>query len=397
MTLPETMTAPMIALAAFVGLGVLILVLRSLRDLSRPKSSGAADMIAAVKAERDVLRANHAVEVATLEHKLAAAQARVQEGADANLRTKEAEHRVQSALAKVAELTAEVERLREAAGASAGAAAASPPDEGALAALREREERLQRQLRERSETIDELRAALSRGDSASGAEELATLRADLSAAEARERTANESLSSLAYDRDGLMARLMSAERVAGEANASAEQKEALLELRLQKIHDLKSRVREESDRRMEAVRRADAAAAQAVSGTPGGDGQGEAMAARIKELQRTVEQLTEQNRALADAQREGNAPSDREADELRAALDRLARENQELKAAAHAPALDAEGIAALKASLKSIAERFAQAAEAAEGEDAHAQEPTLADRIRAFKAERAARAAQERA
>lgn len=470
MTIPETVNLPLVAIVVVFLIGVLLLLVRGGRSSGR----GLADRLAAAQAERDVLRANHAVEIATLEHKLAEARSRAPGRLQAGPGAGQSEQRLAEAALRADRLAAEVETLngtlsrlsreRDEAVAHAadvprllaerdraqgelaelreqlvgagttderGAAAAlaelraerdrmvdlaerheatiaglkreiqslvaklSETASGAaadgtlaeeLSALREREAELQRTLDERDSTIAELREAGADGD------EIAELKARLAAAEARERAANESLSSLAYDRDGLQNRVAAAERTAGEARAQLEKKETLLELRLQKIQQLEGRVRESHRRMQEVMRRAEPT--EAAEGAPGGGAaQADAQtAARLGELEATVAGLREENHALR-ARRNGAdpAPSQEpgELAELRAAVDMLARENTALRE--QQATLEADGVEALKVSLRTLAQRFVEHAEAEAPEPA---EPTLAERIRAFKAARAAQAAQ---
>ncbi|MEM8665061.1 MAG: hypothetical protein AAGF49_13205, partial [Pseudomonadota bacterium] len=302
MTLPDTINLP----AVIIGAAIIVMLLLWLATGRRSSAArDQAQVIAAVQAERDVLRANHAVEIATLEAKVAEAQNRLQGEMAAKLRLKEAEQALSLARKEADERTRELDNLSterdrqkseiEALQAKVKAGGTDDAQAEALARLtRERDEArqavasrdeaaaaLQRdvkalterlgaaeaakapvealtadleearkdaahyrgEVKARESTIEELRASLSAPPptpEASSGPALDEARAALKDAEERERAANEALSRLAYDRDGLTERVETAEKGEREAKAEADKREALLELRLQKIEELEA-------------------------------------------------------------------------------------------------------------------------------------------------------------
>lgn len=98
MTLLEQLSLPAVIFAVIVVLVVAVTFSRGGRAASRDT----AHVIASVQAERDVLRAHHAVEVATLEGRLSDAMIRTEGVGDAAFRLKAAEAAVESARSEAA-------------------------------------------------------------------------------------------------------------------------------------------------------------------------------------------------------------------------------------------------------------------------------------------------------
>ncbi|MCF3931859.1 hypothetical protein L1787_00345 [Acuticoccus sp. M5D2P5] len=538
MTMPDTLSMPAVIALVLLGLILVVWLIKGLSGgrrerANRPQGGGrarprdTAQMIAAVQAERDVLRANHAVEIATLEGKLADAHKRVQTNLDAELKLKAAERQLADAKATIARLESErgsetsrlealskerdglVERvhsvpqlmserdrangeiarqseiisglrneLQETIAKLSRATADSTNQGGAVDTLtrerdmareeaarlvgtvgdlrrdlqiahakleendnardahgtlakehdeiKDRVEILRRTVKERDATIAELRAAMGRQEPVADTGEIDRLKGLLEAAEAREKTANDSLSRLAYDRDGLQNRLAGLERAESGSKAEIEKREALLELRLQKIYELEARLRDQHTQLREAQRRAEMAeesvTALASAGATEDSAEGlspEAQAAlvqvtsaandaRIERLQTKLDQVRNENGTLLDelealrvaatadaASSEGGdvdtmrAGLTAELQTAREAMAALEAENARLKAAVDAGnAFGQDEIAELKAKLRDLATRFMN--EAAPDVEEEPAEPTLADRIRAFKAARAA-------
>jgi chromosome segregation ATPase len=517
----------LIAIGIAIVLLVGLLLVRGLRGAGGQRDT--AQVIAAVQAERDVLRANHAVEIATLESKLEEAQERARRNMDASLRLKEAERQLADANATVARLQEEMDqqarriealaaerdelagrihevpqivserdrarnevaeqsevisklradlqeainragratvdradeeerlnalarerdeardearRLAETVGElrqevsglkdEAAKAAAADPERTQLAsevkALKEREEHLQGIVRAREATIAELRQALSTGPPAAQDDgEVARLRQQLEEAQQREKAANESLSRLAYEADGLRNRLAGLERTESESKAEVEKREAVLELRLQKIYELEAKLRDQHAQLRETQRRAELAeeSLAALSAQAGGEvpsatpPAGESVATPAAEADERIERLE----AELDQAREDNAALRAETEALRAAAGGAGADGGEVEAAVAALEADrdaareqvaalqaekaaleerlraAEGavaasapdgaaIEALRGQLRELAMRFVEQSGTPEVEEA--PEPSLAERIRAFKAARAA-------
>lgn len=397
---------------------------------------------ATVQAEKDVMRANHAVEVAALERRLAAAQGRGLEGGDTALKIAEAkkeadglrremERLKQDALTQqnaLKTLTEERDALaRKAAAASDKAAereralsAREAEHEAALAALRAERDKAQADARDRAETIKALREEVatvsnrlvrpdgpateapkptSAGEMAAAVaakgvaereakglrEERNQLRARIEAAEEQTRTANAELSRLSYEMERLRSAATAHERRESEARAKVEQREAMLELRQQRIYELEGQVRTLNGELREA------------SG-----GKGTAMSA----LESRLDVVTTEKAALLaelEAMRQTMAASAEGADEgaaaaalaekdeaLKAQLDALKAENETLRAASQdAAALSEAEVAALRRELHDLAQKFIDMSAPPEAAKSP-EEMTLAERIRAFKAARAA-------
>lgn len=466
----EDLTIPLIALgvvAAFIVLAIIS------TQMSRGPRRAAVDE-AALQAEKDVMRANHAVQIAALERRLAAAQARSIEAGDPTMKMADAEglneklrreiewqkkhideqaERVRGlegereTLAKrVAELTPVIaerdavaaDRDKIAASRDADVAAAKevaqeraktiaelreelatatnrlvrPTDpaqpagkapeeiaaieaakgvaEREAKALREERDALRARLEEAGGTglaelrrqLDEARAALAQaaeGPAGEGAADGA-LQAKLSAAETREATANAELSRLAYELDELRSRAAAHERQERSAKAEVEQRDTLLELRQQKIYTLEERVRELTEE------------LRAAAASPESDSK------QLSELEKSLAGVNEEREQLLnelDALRKQMSAaaavteSDTTAATLRRELEALRAENKTLRSGAtRAEALDEGEIEALRRELRALAQRFVTMA----GAGADGDEPTemsLADRIRAFKANRA--------
>lgn len=397
--------------------------------------------LAALQAERDALRAKHAVEIAALEGRLADATARAQEGLAARARLGELEggnagagedqlvtlrgeaagerDRLAEVVAErdaarqqiavlehaVAELRAEIaardSRTEEGPQeAPAGGEAAA----GTVARLQAREAELSAALQAREEALEEMRIALAAAEEARAAapdpQALERLRQDLDAALQRESTANESLSRLAYDRDGLRNMITSFERAEREARAQAERHAALLELRLQKIHELEARLREQDEQLLDEQRRAACAQEAASAGAAGeASADGATLAegqARSEELQAALATAKAENAALVEevetlrrgAVEAGVAVGAAGDDAVRARLAELEAENARLRAAAQQSGFDRDEVDALKARLRDLATRFVESAAHDAAIDDDGPGATLADRIRAFKAAR---------
>ncbi|MEM8852201.1 MAG: hypothetical protein AAGD34_00785 [Pseudomonadota bacterium] len=532
MQISDSATIPAILVAVVVGLALLAWIARGLRKVEPRGSRTTSAAIAAVQAERDVLRANHAVEIAALEAKLAEAQKRVEGGLDASLRVKESAHHQEKAEAKakaletqvaeltqsltrvteerdlarndaasVGRLTAErdralrdvegqsdtigtlraelqeninklsratadsqsqldtvedltaqkdravadaahhaeaaaglrrdvqslVQKLSQASGGSARAEELASDLEAAIA----RERALSTQLEAKTAELEAVRAdsgpggpdvsaltaeiathkatiadltdALSKAQSsaeagsapgAAVAEEVANLKSALEEANARERAANDSLSRLAYDRDGLRNRLEAAERTENDAKTEVEKREALLELRLQKIYELEGKLREQHSQLHDALVRAEAAEkGQSAPSDPGAQPEApkapsaveEELRASIERLQAKLDQTRSENAELIEAVEEARAKGGHGIDipALQKEIRTLKAQNADLVASAQSTAqLQSTEVEDLKAQLKAMADRFV--AHTNKGED----EPSLADKIRAFKAAR---------
>lgn len=511
MTLPDQLSEPaVLIIGAAVLLGIVWMIFGMRRRVAERDT---AQVIAAVQAERDVLRANHAVEIATLEGKLAEAQERARKNMDTALRLKEAERQMEAlrtrataAETEAAERSAQVEALEAELGAlrEGGAAAAMEERDRArrelaeqselvarlraeledataklaeasgaegkdvvvaltrerdqardearrltetvaelrqevaglmrrleaggtdvegerrlaaeVALLSEREARLKATVREREETIAELRRALSAGEAPADDERVERLTRELVASRARERSAHESLSRLAYEADGLRNRLSSLEQGDSASKAEVEKRDALLELRLQKIYELEAKLRDQHALLMRTQRRAEVAeeslASLAAEATGGGDGASPAAAAEAEERARRLEkklgEVRAENSSLLselDALRRaaeagatdgsGEAAGADELTALREQVETLEARNAALQAEldaarsgrSDAPSMDAREAEAIRKELRALAERFLERAGVADAAP-EAAEPSLAERIRAFKAAR---------
>ncbi|MEM7694721.1 MAG: hypothetical protein AAF318_09740 [Pseudomonadota bacterium] len=488
MTLPDGIDLPVL----LIGGGLLLIALLWLfAGLRKGSGRDTAQMIAAVQAERDVLRANHAVDIATLETKLAEAQERLQSEMDATLKLKAAEQKLQAdegrvaalekdlqterartariaqdldeqkariqgvpklqserdravqeletksqelsdlrrelseTMTKLSKATAErqnrqgdVEALtkardealedlarqvnvadalrREMAQMAEKVGNVTEIEKGRdtlareLEALREREALLSRTVRERDGQIQELRNALAARTDDDATEpleaEIARLKDALDAAEGRERTANESLSRLAYDRDGMKTRVEAAERTEREARAEVEKRDALLELRLQKIEELQTSLRNQQGKIADSLRRAEIAEDAIV----GEDGDVSLALEAAREAERAM--AAERDAALAERDeaikaQEAALASAPAADDG-AAKEKIAALEEALAAAraGHGMTVDPQEVAALKATIRDLAERFMDAPDVVRV--AEPRELSLADKIRAFKAAR---------
>lgn len=382
MTLFDELTIP----ALIAGTAVLFVVLAVVSRLLRPRPSANPVMDrAAFQVERDVMRANHAVEIAALEGKLAQLRARplastpqadarrsVAEEAAGELR-KRFEAITQEHAATVARMTAlEAERDELAAKVAEGASAAAPAD-----------------------------GTRADGDGASA--EVDRLTAALKTVAERENLANAQLSRLAYDLDDMRSRVALHERVESEARAEVEKRDALLELRLQKIYALEEQLRQGADQLRNAQERAVAEKEAATSAQERTTVQGALEAKRrVEELEQRLDGVHAQNTTLlgelealrrhaADAA-SATPSAGGMAEELthtRATLAEATQENARLKrAVSRIEGLGEGDVDALRAELHSLASRFLAEAEATP-RTAGTAEPSLADRIRAFKAARA--------
>ncbi|WMS44743.1 hypothetical protein RDV64_10325 [Acuticoccus sp. MNP-M23] len=502
MTLPDDVNLPALILLGGIGIILLLWLLGSGRSRSNPRQS--AQLIAAVQAERDVLRANHAVDIATLEARLDEAQKRAQGELGAALKLKEAERangvlaaereslnrdlaaarerlqaigedletqrgeagqvpkvvherdqareevrrqsdtiselraELQETVNKLSKATAEREntgdlvnrltrereegiqdlqrqveinqdlrrdvktlgtRLQEENGAHANVQSLSSE----LEALRTRAESLSRTVRAREETIHELRNAVSRLEAgtstgAASQEQASALRI----AQEREQSANEALSRLAYDRDGLQNRLTAAERQEREARAEVEKREALMELRLQKINELERRLRDQHGQIHAAMRRAEAAEEIVASGgAMDGDApavivdtaaerRAEALAAELADAQTARKALVHEMEVLREqVGAQGDPRAQKALAGAKVEIDELKAEVSRLRAAPPVSTIDPDEIAALKSTIRNLADRFVRNAEGIL--DVEPEEMSLAEKIRAFKAARDAR------
>ncbi|WP_420394543.1 hypothetical protein [Acuticoccus sp.] len=442
-----------------VGAVLLFVVLALFARLGGRSRLDVSAQEAALQAEKDVLRANHAVEVAALEHRLAEALTRsAAAGAGAVLgdgATPPADRARAGASTDVDALNAEVAALKRreadqgeaiaslkatlaAADRSAAERDAPASDELTAArselvqAMRERDQlreqlanrtdadassdvaELRVALAERDGTIAELRAALEprAADEDDGAE-VTRLTAALHAVGERERLANGQLSRLAYELEGLRGTVRDHERIEGSLRTEIERREALLELRLQKVYAIEERLREQSGELRALAERAEAAEAalERAEGTAKGDGVAvtptpdakvhaaalEEALARAAALEGRLEKVRAENGTLlqeleALRRHAGEPPAEAPAlaEELAAAradLAALAQENERLRAA-RGPALDEASLAPLRAALRDLADRFLREVEG-EASVPEVAEPSLAERIRAFKAARA--------
>lgn len=535
MTLPEDVSILLIiglAVAAIVGLAWW------LRGMRGAQQRDTAHVIAAVQAERDTLRARHAVEVAELETKIVQLQERIQADLELGLRVKELEKQatetqdelkiraeelakerdalaarvsdadatvdklkrqlddqttragdvprllserdrartevaelgdqisdlkreLQEAIARASRATvdgaehreqmADLELERDRAISTADRAemkittledevrdltnrltkmTASSGRAGELAneieQLNTRIEQDRATIAERDGVIAELQKALDPSSRTDAEREIDRLNRDLERAQQRTDEANEQLSKLAYDWDGLRGRLDNAERSEREARNEVEKREALLELRLQKMADMEHRVRHQHGELHAALRRAETAE-ELVAAMRSGEPVDEAAVVRDAQIRQQLDEVREQNRQLLqDAERlreelaeanimAGNGNSAEAAqleDELRKAraeitklrddnrrmsavdpaaptkIAALEQENEKLRQTMAAKSeVDAATVAELRAELRAMAAKFAAGGESAADEPA---ELSLADRIRAYKAARKA-------
>lgn len=456
MALTDFLNNPEMVIVAGIGALLVVWLLLSLRgrggDGAGGGGRGSSRAEAVHQADRDAMRANHAVEVAALETKLAEAQQRARTGADSAFRIKELEGARDKAISEVEHLRTEARELRnaleegKAALARVQAEGAAQSDlagrlarerdeissalegeksvvadlkaklaaaqEGAsgreaieseLSALRARETSLSGLVADHEKTIADLRATLDATSGRVDATELDALRHQMAEHAEREKSANETLSRLSYDHEGVKNRLASAERTEREARTAAEKAQAMLELRQQKIYALEERLREQDGEMKAAQRRVEVAEATsdslrqaAVSGS-----QDNAAEARIRALEAALERAGFEEHRLRgelEAAQQAAAPaaSYEEAREIAEALNAAQAEAEELRREVSrlrvaAPAADGgpSEIRALRQAIRTLAERFV---EDAEGVLASAGgEPTLSDRIRAFKAARDAR------
>ncbi len=502
MTLPDDVNLTAVILLGGLGILLVLWLIGSGRSRSNPRQS--AQLIAAVQAERDVLRANHAVEIATLEAKIADAQKRSQSEMGAALKLKEAERangvlaaerdalgrdlaaarerlkaigedletqrervgqvpkvvserdqarqeverqsgvitglrgELQEAVNKLSKATADRQttgdlvtrltrereealqdlqrqveinqdlrrdvktlgtRLQEQSGGLESAQSLT----GELDALRTRADSLSRTVRAREETIHELRTAVARLEAGASAAGGAPDQSEaLRLAQAREQSANEALSRLAYDRDGLQNRLIAAERQEREARAEVEKREALMELRLQKINELERRLREQHGQIHAAMRRAEAAEEIVAAGGLDGDDaravivdtaaerRAEALAAELADAQAARKALAREVETLrASAGNEGDPRAQKALAAAEVEIRELKSEVSRLRAAPPVTPIDPEEMATLKLTIRDLADRFVRNAEGIV--DVEPDEMSLAEKIRAFKAARDAK------
>ncbi|MEM8551258.1 MAG: hypothetical protein AAGF45_02690 [Pseudomonadota bacterium] len=499
MSVFENVDWPIIVAAGVLGLALLYFLFSGVRTGRQQRSS--AEVIAAVQAERDVLRANHAVEIATLETKIAETQDQLQREMDASLRLKEMQKAIEerdAALAtqagaiaglekalgeatdktsrvardleeqqslsrdvpklkserdqarqtadgmanEISELRAELREAKDelikarAERGDANAGIVAERDEQNARADREamRAQRLEGELealrtatgaledgenlaqsviqlkgavKSREATIQELRDALAKAQDGGDDE---SAQAALDAAKSREAHAHEALSKLAYDRDGLLERLNAAERTEREARAEVEKREALLELRLQKIYELEARLRDQHGQIHAALRRAETAEDRLTASGDSAD-YGDAVVvdteaeARLAELEEEMtalrhkadeldvshaalkerhDTLLAENEALRQASPDVAEDTIRAISSAELQIAELKAEVERLRAAPPVAAVGPKEVEELKAALRDLGERFV--AEASVSADP--AEASLAERIRVFKAQR---------
>lgn len=374
---------------------------RDLQDAVRRASiatSAKADLsdeIETLKAERDRLNAEidrQSGTISTLKTELqeAVAQASRASGvsgemADVAEERDKAQRESEQHAEKVNVLRNEVQQLAaRLAEANSELAAARELAEEAKT-LRASEEHLKRVVRERELTVHELRTALARGETEGGpaSAEAEGLRRSLADAEKREQAAVNRATAAASERDGLKRRLAQAEQAAETARIAVETNEALLELRTQKLEQLEDSAQRQLTQLSEMRRRAEAAEAQ-LAAEPGGENLVDANAT-VAHVQAELDALRAENETMrADAQARERAE---DPGELRAALDKLARENAALRNQRPGPLLGEGDVTALKDQLNRLADRFLEKTETAVSNEAAL---SLAERIRAFKAARAA-------
>ncbi|MEM8665575.1 MAG: hypothetical protein AAGF49_15815, partial [Pseudomonadota bacterium] len=254
-----------------IGVGVLLILLLMMKTGRRKRGPAPRDAdvsVAAVQAERDVLRANHAVEIAALETKLAKSQERAHGDADATLRQKEAERALARANEEVAALTAKLggidtttdipalvaerdeardalethkrtvselrEELRETVNKLTNSTAERQSQNDRIVALENAREVATSAKADEQETAQALRAEVKalKDRLAEAAAPLpdsdvaATLESERDAAVARETAANEALSRLAYEHDALQGRAEAAERQERDARTEVDKQAA---------------------------------------------------------------------------------------------------------------------------------------------------------------------------
>lgn len=453
MALTDFLNNPEMVIVAGIGALLVVWLLLSMRGRGGEAGGGrgGSKAEAAYQAERDAMRANHAVEIAALETKLAEAQRRAQTDTDSVFRIKELEGARDKAVAEVEHLRTEAKELRNAleegkaalARVQAEGAAQSDlvsrlarerdelssaldglksaksalemkltaAEEGAaardtlereVAELKARETSLSGLVADHEKTIADLRAALDATSGKVDASELDSLRHQMAEHAEREKSANETLSRLSYEHEGVKNRLGQAERTEREARAASEKAQAMLELRQQKIYALEERLREQDGEMKAAQRRVEVAEATAESLRQASASGAETNAheARIKALEAALERAGFEEQRLrgeleAAQQAAPPAASYEEAREIAEALSAAQAEAEELRREvvhlrAAAPISDGPSdIRALRQAIRKLAERFVEDAESVL--DAGNGEPTLSDRIRAFKASRDAR------
>lgn len=324
-----------------------------------------------------------------------------------------------AAIAQVEQLQSQL-GLMETAGADGAADSAEYRNEIA---------RLSTTITEQQELISSMRSSEAGGGV--DPDTFAAAQAEAREANSRADAANEQLSRLSYELDGLRARVTNAERGDRVSRNEVEKRDALLELRLQRIHELETKLREQHGQLHGALRRAETAeettaairageideaevaeaadlrvkldearernrvlmeeldAAQtkaAETDIMGGDAPASATAEKVDLLNAEVAALSERNTALeaeqaplkariAELESEGAPDGERVSD--------LERENQRLRELTNRQdALHADTVAELKTQLRDMAERFAAGAPPPEP----VPEPSLKDRIRAYKA-----------
>ncbi len=277
--------------------------------------------------------------------------------------------------------------------------------------------KLRSTVEEQQTLIANLRANPAPDEDTSNA--LAAAQSEARDAEARAEAASEQLSRLAYELDGMRERVTNAERGDHVSRNEVEKRDALLELRLQRIHELEHKLREQHAQLHATMRRAETAE-ETTAALQAGEID-DAQVAEAADLRQTLDELRERNRGLMEeverltvAAAEGGimngdgfatvpSPADAEnMDAMRAEIAELTERTQALtesesalkSTAAHfereynrvkasaerAQAIDADTIAELKATMKTMAENFA----AGESAPSPTAEPSLKDRIRAY-------------
>ncbi|GAB5377678.1 MAG: hypothetical protein AcusKO_41400 [Acuticoccus sp.] len=445
MALADLANNPAMVVVAGIGILLLLWLGMSLRGPGGGRTAGkkaGARAQAAMQAERDSMRANHAVEIAALEKKLADALVRAQAGSDTPFRLKELESardaarteakelgealdEAKAALARVqaegeaqTEIAARLARerdqvetalqgekgtatsLRNKLQESADVLQRLTAAQSELSALKEREAALVAKAGEHEATIATLRETVAAASGKVDGAEVDTLRQTTARHAEREKKANETLSQLSYEHDGLKNRFAAAERSEREARAASEKSQAMLELRQQKIYALEERLREQDGTLQAALRRAEVAeeTAATLRKAPAGGADASAADARVKALEAALERAgTEEHRLRGELEAlQQTAPaagqSYEEAREIAEALSAAQAEAEELRGevarlSTAAPAGDGPAeIKALRRAIRTLAERFVEDAE--DVLSGTVREQSLTDRIRAYKATR---------
>ncbi|MEM6846640.1 MAG: hypothetical protein AAF580_01000 [Pseudomonadota bacterium] len=375
------------------------------RDRARNEVTALTETISTLRAELHEAneRANH----------MAAEQARRARSEDGGLRDALAER--DAARADAAAALSQVEQLQmQLALMEMSGGGTDEPVEGAQEELAE----LRATVEEQQKLISDLRANPAPGDGTADA--LAAAQSEARDAKARAEAASEQLSRLAYELDGMHERVTNAERSDHVSRNEVEKRDALLELRLQRIHELEHKLREQHGQLHATMRRAEIAE-QTATALQAGE-LDDAQVAEAADLRQTLDEVRERNRSLmeeverltvaaaeggimnGDELATGPSPVDSETmnamrseiAELTARTQALTESESALKntashfereynrvkvSAQRAQAIDAGTIDELKATMRTMAEKFA----AGDSAPSAAAEPSLKDRIRAYR------------